>query len=497
MNKSAVIALIVFVVLGAAAVTLMREKPERGITRLTFASMDPDKTDRIVVEGPTPVVLERKADTWKLGELDADPNAVTNLLTTVKRVDSTEVVSRNRTRFSELEVDGDKAVHVQTFSGGAKTADFFVGTATAGGSNVRVDDTVYLVKRLYKGAFAREHAQWLDRKLFADKVEDVTRVDVQLTGKEPYTLVKDGKDWKLDDASAAKLAKGFRFDRSAASSFAAALVAAQASDVLADSPDDATTGLGDEADSLSFQLGSGDPRTLRLGATKDGNVYARASTRKEIVTLPENVTKSLRKQLTDLRDLSLMDLDVSSAKRLTIVKDKDRLVLEKDGATWTIAESTEKAPEKFELDSLAVSRRLGAIRAIRGLGVAPDGTSGAAAGLDKPTQTATVTLADDRTVTLAFGKDTKLGDTDGVFAHGNADAETYVVAPFARNNVLGGIATFAKNDAAASPLGNIDPKALENLPPGVRDSLLKQIQQKRRQEEALRKAMEQQGAGEP
>ena len=115
------------------------------------------------------------------------------------------------------------------------------------------------------------------------------------------------------------------------------------------------------------------------------------------------------------------------------------------------------------------------------------------AGLDKPAQTASVTLADGNVVTLAFGKDTKAGETDGAFAHGNADDETYVVNKGTRNAVLGGIETFAKREDNGSSIANIDPKALQNLPPEVRDSLMKQIQQKKLQEEMMKKMAEKQG----
>jgi hypothetical protein len=126
---------------------------------------------------------------------------------------------------------------------------------------------------------------------------------------------------------------------------------------------------------------------------------------------------------------------------------------------------------------------------------AGEGTSAKDAGLDKPAASASVTLADGTVATLAFGKDTKAGETEGVFARGNADGEIYVVNEFTRNNVLGSVETFAKREDTGSGLANIDPKALQNLPPEVRDSLLKQIQQKKQQDEMMRKLMEKQAKG--
>src|SRR6185503_10798615 len=144
---------------------------------------------------------------------------------------------------AELEVDEETGTAVETYSGGAKTAEFVVGSASAGGSNVRVGDTVYLVKRVAKGQFSRERSQWLDRKLFADAPDAATRVEVKLAGQQPYALVKDGAEWKPEDASI--LPPKFRFDKNAARSLVSALLAAQAKDVLEQDPGDAATGLNE------------------------------------------------------------------------------------------------------------------------------------------------------------------------------------------------------------------------------------------------------------
>jgi len=226
------------------------------------------------------------------------------------------------------------------------------------------------------------------------------------------------------------------------------------------------------------------------GMQDAGTAMHRSASRFAVSLQKASITGALRKPLADLRDLSLMEIDVSAAKRLTIANGKDRLVLEKDGETWKVAESSEKAPEKFEFDPMAVSRRLAAIRTARAVGIASGDVSPDKAGLDKPSQTVSITSADDRAVTLAFGKDTKLGDAAAVYARGNADGEIYAVTPFTRDNVLGGIQTFAKREDADSPLAGLDPKALGNLPPEIRDSLMKQIEQKRQQQATMKRALE-------
>jgi len=490
MNKSTLIAVVIFAALAAAAVATLRQKPERGITRISFIHVDPTKVDRVVIKGPNPIELKKDGDAWKVDNKRADATAVKSLLDAVKLVDSADVVTRNHDRFAELGVDDEKGTQVQTFSGAAQSAAFVIGNAAAGGSNVRVNDTVYLVKRVNKATFARERSLWLDRKLFADAVNDASKVEVKLVGQSPYTLVKEGDEWKLEDASL--LPAGFRFDRNAARSLVNSLVSAQAKDVLDEDPGEAATGLGEGSDTLVFQLASGDPRVLRIGSKKDeGSAYARASTRADLVTIPEYLAKNLRKPIAEMRDLSLMAFDTGSAKRLEIVKEKERLVFEKDGNAWKIAESTQEAPANFQLDPQAVTRRLATVGSLRAVAEADTGVP-AKTGLDKPTRKVNVTLGDDRVVTLAFGNDTKLDNADAVYTRGNADDKTYVVRPFARDNALGGLDTFAKREET-SPLANIDPHALSNLPPDVRESLMKQIEEKKRKDEMIKALMEKQG----
>lgn len=490
MNKSTLIAIAVFGVLAAAAVATLRQKPERGITRISFAHVEPAKVDRIVVQGPHPVELRKEGDVWKTGDKNADAAAVQGLLDMLPLVVSAEVVTRNPDRFAELEVDEAKGTHVQAYSGEVKAADFVIGSTASGGSHVRVGDAVYVVKRVYKGTFSREPSLWLDRKLFAGaSANEAARLEVRLKGQAPYALVKEGDLWKPEDPST--LPADFRFDESAARTLVSSLTSAQAKEILDEDPGESVTGLGDGADTIVLQLTSGDSHTLRIGAEKDGGVYARTSTRSDLFTLPEYLANNLRKPIAQMRDLSLMAFDTSAAKRLEIVKDKERLVFEKEGEVWKVAESTQAHPEGFDLDPTAVTRRLSSLRSLRAVAVA-DPAATRDTGLDRPTQKASVTLADDRVVTLAFGKETKWEDAEAVYARGNADDKIYLVRPFARDNVLGGLDTFARREQT-SPLANLDPEALKNLPPEVRESLMKQIEQEKQKEELIKKIMQQQG----
>lgn len=487
MNKSTLIALLMFAALAAAAVATLRDKPERGITRISFTAVDPAAVDRVVIQGPNKVELKKSGEQWTADGQRAEPNGVKALLDTIKTIESAELITRSSERYADLGVDDEKGTRVQVFSGAQQGADFIVGSAAQGGANIRVGDAVYVVKRVSKATFARDRAQWLDRKLFADTANDATKIEVKLANQPAYALTKDGEAWKPADGTT--LPADFRFDRNAARTLATSLVSAQAKDVLSEDPGAAATGLAEGADTLVFQTAAGEPRTLTIGNKRDdGSVYARSSARAEVVTIPEHLAKNLRKPITDLRDLSLMSFDAATAKRLEIVKDKDRVVFAKDG-DWKVVEATPAAPADFAFDPQMVARRLSAIGSARAVAEAE---AAAQTGLDKPARKVNITLADDRIITLAFGNETQWDNAAAVYARGNADGKTYLVRPFARDNLLGGVDTFAKREDA-SPLGGLDPHALSNLPPEVREALMKQMVDKQRQDEMMKRALEQQG----
>jgi len=484
MNKSTLLAVLVFAALAAAAIVTLREKPERGITRLSFRGLEPEAVTAIEIEGPNPVQLRKQDGVWMVEGKRADEAAVKRLLDAVAAVDTSNLVTRNTTRFAELEVEGDKAVRVKLLAGDATVADFVVGSAASGGSNVRSGDVVYTVAGMYRGAFSHARTGWLDLALFREEPEDVRKVEVKLDGKQPYALVRDGEEWRLEDPSL--MPEGYRFDAAAARGLVNALVRARARDILDDDPGSEKTGLTDHADTLAFQVASSSgetgSRSLSLGAERQKDeIYARASTREELVTLPAYLAESLRKTVADLRDLTLMSVGPSEAERLEIVQPDKRLVFELSGGTWQIAESTERPPEDFDLDEGAVRRRLAQLAVARAQAEAPP-TSPEAAGLEKPSAHISVTLSGGDVVTLKFGNESKLNDQSVVFARGNADERIYLVRTAERDSLLGGLQTFARREAPGGGLGHLDPEKLQNLPPEVRESLLRQLaEQQQRQ----------------
>jgi len=541
MKKSTLISLAVFGLLLAMAVFVTTRKPERGMTRLSFADVKVDGADRITITGKNPVELVKRDGVWRLanGKL-ADAGAVTRLLESVPKMKSNDLLSADASKLTELELDAEKGSAVTVFAGKQKLAGFTVGKSVPGGLALSTDAGVFKVAGVAAMNYSKPAATWLEHKLFADKQDDVTRLEVRLAGERPYALVKKDNAWAPEDSKA--LPPGFRFDADAARSLVAGVVNARVKDFEETDPGAPKTGLSDKSDVISFVVAPAAPaptddamkvdvaaapapgaeaakadavaapapraeaakadavvapapvtRTLRLGAVKPGDakdVYARIDGKDELFTLADYTVKSLRKALVDLRDLKLMSFERATVEKLNIVDGKVNLAFEKKNNVWSLVKSAEPKPADFELDPSAVERRLSGIASARGTKVVVGNTRGDP-GLAAAKAKVTVTQKGGATVTLAFGNTTKDDDREVSFAKGNADGAVYFVPKWTRDNLLGGLATFKTQATQGGGFEGIDPKALSNLPPDVRESLMKQIEQKKREQEMLKRLQQQ------
>jgi len=455
MKKSTLITLVVFAGLLAGAVWSVTRKAERGITRVSLTAVKKEQIDRLELTGKNPIELKKQGDKWVLGNgKDADPRAVNDAVEAVARIDTSDLVTRNSERFADLEVNDEKGTRVKAFAGAQKVAEFVVGKAGPQGTHVRFEDEVYLVKALYPYVFSKQASAWHKLKLFEDKVEDVSRVEVALAGSPAYALVKDADKWKFEDPTI--VPEGFRFDANTANALVSALVGLSAKEILEKDPGAETTKLGEGADKVAFVAKDGARREVLLGAAKDdGSLHAQVVGKPDVYLLATWTAKNVRKAASDLRDLSIVKLEKEKVKKLEVLDGKNQVVFEKQGADWKIATSSEKVPDDFQLDPGAVDRRLSSLATARAMKAAD--ASVKATGLEKPQAQVKATLEDGTTVALLFGADVKDEGRDAFYARGNADPETYLVGKWVKDSLTGGLTTFKKMPPPQMPQG---------LPPG-------------------------------
>lgn len=502
MNRTTLIAIAVFAVLAVGVILTRGQAPERGIERVNFSTLDPDSVDAIAVSGPNPVKLEKKGGEWKVASIgkDADASMVKRALEQLAKVDTSDLVTRSEARFEELGVSGEKAVEVVVRAGPKSVAKVTIGEGASGGSYILAEDRVFSAKGIYRSVFDREADQWLDRRLFRGRsIDDLKRVEVSLGGESQFAIEKNGGTWKLPDGF--ETPAGFRFDKNAARSLASTLVNLRARDVVLDAVE--KPGVAESGDLFTLTFGDGDSGAagsviLKLGAPvpakseeeKSTAVYASVDARDdETVTLLKSQADGLRKGVDRLRDMKVMSFDTAKAVGLEIQDPDRRLKFEKSDEGWTLVSHTEKKPDGFEFDPNAVERRVRAISNARASSFVTDASPGEA-GLNAAKSSATVVLEDGTKARIAFGQ-TVSGENESakVYVRGNADEETYLATEWLKNSLTGGIEGFKKQ--AAPPgggmggLGGLDPKALENLPPEVRESLKQQMAQQAQQQRML------------
>lgn len=484
MKKGTLVALVVFVALLAGAALTLNKKPERGITRLSFAAVDTAGIDRLQITGANPVELHKKDGKWVLANgKEADANAVKAALEAIPKIDSSDVVSTSTERHAELEVDEAKGAHVVATAGGKTVADFVVGKTGASGAMVRQGDAVYSVRGVSTFQFSKPASSWMQLKLFTDALDDVTRLEVALEGQAPYALVKNESEWQLEDPSVAPA--GFRFDANAARTLVSSAVNLRVKEYVDPDPGAEATGL-DKGDVIVFVGKDGARRELRMGkAREDRSVFARIADRDDVFALHEFHARALRKGVADLRAMTLMKIEPDKATRVAIRDGKTELVLEKQGADWKIARSTEEIPKDFEFDPAMVRRRLSALSNARGLAIAP---ADAKPGIGKNADGVTVTFEDGSTAELAFGAATKHEDRDAFFARGNADGETYVVTKYLHDDSVRGLSSFKKVAQPAGGAPQLDPASLSQLPPEIRKQLMEQMQRQQQMQQMMKNA---------
>ncbi len=480
MKKSTLIILAVFVVLAGLAFVFMRKPPERGMTRLSLPKIQASDVDALTVTGPVSVELKKTGEVWTLADgREADQSAVTRAIEAAAKAQSSDLIARGSEHFAAYEVDDAKGAHVTFKKSGKNVSDFIVGKSlSGGGSAVRVGDDIYQVKGLNAGLYAKAATTWLERKLFSQTVGDATKLEIRLAGEEPYALVKENEAWTLEGG----VPEGFKLDAGVAASFVSQVVNLRAKDVLATAEAVSAAGLEDVF-VLTWKDGASTLHVPRTPTDAD-NLHALVDGRPRTFVLSEGTASPLRKRKRDLRDASLMSFDNTKAIGLTIVDGANKTVFAKKKGAWELVTTTEKKPDGWVLDPQAVERRVTQVASAKGMRIVDDAKDN---GLAASKTKVTVKLEGGKEDTLVFGAQVKEDNRDVVYARGNT-GNVVIATAYVRTNLAGGVSSFAKRGASDEndALSKLDPNALEGLPPHVRAGLMKQIEQKRREQEMLK-----------
>jgi len=502
MRKSTGLALFVFIGLGLLAWQQLGEKQERGISQVSFIDLNISEIDGLTVSGKHPVELRREGAKWVVGSgRRADANAVQRALEALIKIDSTNLVTQKETRFAELKVDSASGTRVVVLKGETVLTDFVIGSAGAGGSNILVGGKVYSMKRVFPGSFSRPTASWVDRTLMVATAKDVARVEVLLDGETPFTFIPAGDDaskWSLEDASV--LPSGFRFDYAAAQSVVNTAIGLRAREFVESKGDGSEKGLGQSSDRvvIHFKESGKESQTLVLGKEASENVvYGKILPKGDVFTFSSHSAQLLKRKPLSFRDLRLVNFRVADVVEFKIQDGTQEAVLKRVGGGWTVASVKPELGAGFQIDSKAVEGRLQALTGYRAAGLAGE-IKARKTKFKKTEKLILLTLQDGSSVSLEFGAQIKVDEEVMLYARGNMDETTYYVREASLTSVLSDIGSMAQRAGPTGPgMGNIDPAALSQLPPEIREQLMRQLREEQRKQEMLKAFQEPRTAKSP
>lgn len=455
MNRKTLIALVVFVVL-LGIVYFLQTRPEKG-ERVgerprPLAKMELKKLDKITIiaKGKT-VVLQRVAEAKaKAGDKDkkkeadkeedkgrwelvkpvrykADKYASDSVLEKLEGLEFGDLVSEQKAKHAEYEVDDKAGIRVQVSAGKQMVADFYLGKVMNQFTMFRLKgkDAVYQAVGSLRMVFEREMKNWRDRTIFDFKQEQARKLE--LTGKDGaivFSREAHDKPWKVE-ASPVKIDQ---LDTAAVDSLLTGLYSLSAFD-FADNITQEKAGLDKPSAFIQVNMDKGKYLKLLVGQRKDDTWWVRREDAMQVFTLQKNTMESLLQRPIDFRDKTVLSFKAEDVVALTInqlyKKNSVKLIPKGDGWLGDGKKVADTAKIKGALDALSALKAAGfAKHSIQELG------------LDKPNWTVVIQLKDRTQHLLTVGsveQDGTLGvirkGVDDVFSFRKYTLERFLLDP--------------------------------------------------------------------
>jgi Domain of unknown function (DUF4340) len=469
MNKSTLIALAVFGVLGLAWVATREPQVNVGMHKATFSPVAADSITSIEVGGPNPVSLRLENGAWTVGagaaekRYPADEAQVKGLTQALADLKADDFVTERAEKHAELEVDPAKGLSVQASSATGVVREFTLGKASkSGGAYLRAGNSneVYVTIGGLPYQVRRNVTAWRKKSITTAKADDVTALSVSLENGARFGLKLEGTAFTLEPGA---VGKDFKFDPVAAQRLVGQLTSLSAQE------------FGDDAAEVVpnvFELSTKDGKkvSVRLGAKHpDGTFPARVDGDAQTYLLPGYQAEVLLKGIEGLRDMRLLRVDeVALVERLTVSAGGKKTVAQKDGGSWKIVEP-KSLPAGFDFDASQVDRQVSVLTNLRGLKVVRDVPE---ANVGVSAVTVAVELKGGAIKHVAFGSATSTASE--VYAKAD-DGMLYAAPASDKAQFERGLELFKRPPPPPSFNGMQGIQGLEQLPPEVRKQLEAQL----------------------
>jgi hypothetical protein len=444
MNRKPLFAIAAFAVLGIVAFVALRQ-PEKGESagdrQRPLSKLDPASFDTIeITRAGAKATVVKEGDKYKLTEpvaAAADDNAAKGAFEALTALSLGDLVTENKAKHAEFEVEDGKGIHVVAKSskaGGKAAADFIIGKVVGSGTMVRLagQDSVWLAGGGLRGTFDKAPADWRDKSIVSVKAEDAELLTVKakdgtvVIAKKTGQKAANGSDDKWELVSSTP--KIDKLDDAVPAGIVSALSSFKAND-FADGAAPAVTGLDAPALTVTLGLKGGKNVTVLVGNKKgDEDYYVKTADAPQVYLLKKYNVERVNKRPIDWKDKLLCDVPEGDLAEVAVTNGAESFTVSRAGGAWKATK-----PAKLEADAAKVTALGGAFKDLKATSFAED-PSPAATGLAKPRATIVAKPKTGAACAFKVGDETK--DKQGVYLTSAKGPDVYVAPKWAVDRVL-------------------------------------------------------------
>lgn len=442
MNRKTLTAVAAFAILGLVAFFALRQ-PEKGENATDRARPLPPiaagtlDTIDVTRQGVT-TTLKREGGKYKVTApvaSAADESNAKAAFDALEKLVLGNIVTENKAKHAEFEVEDGKAMHVVAKAGALTQADLLVGKSVGNGTMVRLagKDEVWQAEGPLRSTFDKPAAEWRDRAVLTFSTADVETVTVKASGPSGGVIVvkKAGKaptgedKWELAAPSVPKIE---RLDNSVPNGIVSALSAFKTND-FADGATPAGTGLDKPSLTVTVGLKGGKNATLLVGNKKaPDELYMKTPDSPQIYVVKSFNSDRVVKRPIDFKDKTLADVGEADLKEVAVTHGADSYTLVHEGTMWKATK-----PPKFALDPGRTPAIGGAFKDWKANSIA-DNVTPATTGLAKPKATIVMKSSKGETITFKVGEEAQ--DKQNVYLSSSKSPDVYLAPKWSTDRLL-------------------------------------------------------------
>lgn len=415
--SSKTIQLLVLTAFLAALALLGRFNSPQESTLPELPALDESQVTRItILRNAQNIVIDRKDDNWEIVQplqARADASSIRSLLKTFKqpvpmemKIDEGKELQDGKSNLETYEVDSQKGITFEVFTGGAEPAlSMVVGKDLTGGSSaIRLARSKDVFRANVGGHFRfdKDPDGWRNKTLFDADPDNV--VGLSLSRPEGALAFVRASSGLTDEQGRPSFEKwflsadpSFPLDQKTLGSLARSFCTLRASQIHA-----AGYGSGWEKPHGTVELAFLDGSSHHLEAipADDGrSALVRVDSQPDVFRVAASTLARIEQPLAELRDRTIFEFPVTNVDSFAIEEGSHTVRIKQDLGSnlWKIVE-----PLSAEADLKQVLVSIRTLAALRAQGLV-SGVSAAQVGLDKPAMRFVVTMVDGSKKVLEVG----------------------------------------------------------------------------------------------